>query len=94
MKFVACENAGPNVTPWLHFNAATDDFYGTVPLTASGTARLAVVAYDGRFKQATDLFRVTFAPAPHAVSPSQEPLPRAHRTFNPQRPGELIALHT
>jgi hypothetical protein len=49
MMFVAYENAGPNVTPWLHFNAATEDFYGTVPLRASGTAQLAVVAFDGRF---------------------------------------------
>jgi hypothetical protein len=27
MMFVAYENAGPNVTPCLHFNAATDNFY-------------------------------------------------------------------
>jgi hypothetical protein len=93
MMFEAYENAGPNVTSWLRFNAAAEDFYGTVPLGTSGTVQLAVVAFDGRFMQAADLFTVTFAAAPHAASPLRAPLPGAHTTFNP-RSAELIALHT
>jgi hypothetical protein len=68
MMFVAYENAGPNVTPRLHFNAATEDFYGTVPLRASGTAQFAVVAFDGQSMAAADLFTVTFAAASQTPS--------------------------
>ena len=92
MMFEAYENAGPNVTSWLRFNAATDDFYGTVPLGTSGTVQLAVVALDGRFMQAVDLFTVTFAAAPHAASPFQVPSPWANSTFNPRRSEEFVAL--
>jgi Putative Ig domain len=94
MIFVAYENAGPNVTPWLHFNAATEDFYGKVPLRASGTAQLAVVAFDGQSMAAADLFTVTFAAASQTPSPFQVPLPWANTTFNPRPSSEFIALHT
>ena len=93
MMFQAYENAGPNVTSWLRFNAAAEDFHGTVPLGTSGTVQLAVVAFDRRFMQAVDLFSVTFAAAPPTASPFRTPLPGAHTTFNP-RSAELIALHT
>jgi hypothetical protein len=61
MTFVAYQMSGPNVTSWLHFNAATDELYGTVPATGSGTVGLAVIAGDAANMTATDLFNVTFA---------------------------------
>ena len=94
MMFEAYENAGPNVTSWLRFNAATEDFYGTGPLGTSGTVQLAVVAFDGRFMQAADLFTVTFAAAPPTASPFQVPLPWANSTFNPRRSEEFVALRS
>jgi hypothetical protein len=44
MDFAAYEVAGPKVASWLHFHAAPDSLYGTVPAAASGTIRLAVIA--------------------------------------------------
>jgi hypothetical protein len=61
MSFAAYEVAGPNVTSWLHFNAATDELYGTVPATASGTIKLEVIATDAVHVMAADMFSVTFA---------------------------------
>jgi hypothetical protein len=61
MTFAAYEVNGPNVTSWLRFNAATDEFIGKVPTNASGTAWLAVVASDAQNVSAMDLFPVTFA---------------------------------
>jgi hypothetical protein len=63
MSFIAYQMSGPNVTSWLRFNAATDTLTGTVPATASGTVGIAVIAYDSIGMFATDLFRVTLAPA-------------------------------
>jgi len=63
MTFTAYEVSGPNVTSWLHFNPATDEFYGNVPTTARGTVELAVVARDALSMNAVDLFSVTFAPS-------------------------------
>jgi hypothetical protein len=60
MTFVAYEVSGPNVTSWLHFNAAADEFYGTVPSNATGTIGLEVVASDAQHVTAADLFSVTF----------------------------------
>jgi hypothetical protein len=95
MTFVAYEEAGPNVTSWLRFNAATDDFYGTVPMTASGKVQLAVVAFDDRYMEAADVFTVTFAPASgHMSSAVEVSLPGANTTFNPQRTPAWIGLHT
>jgi Putative Ig domain len=94
MTFEAYENAGPNVTSWLRFNAATEDFYGTVPLRASGTVQLAVVAFDGQSMPAADQFTVTLAAAPPTTSPFQVPLPWANTTFNPRRSEEFVALRT
>ncbi len=61
MTFAAYEVSGPNVVSWLHFNAATDELYGTVPATASGTIQLEVIATDAQNVTAADLFSVTFA---------------------------------
>ncbi|HET6306107.1 MAG TPA: putative Ig domain-containing protein, partial [Rhodopila sp.] len=63
MTFAAYQVSGPNVTSWLRFNAASDDFFGTVPTTAGGTVALEVVATDSQHMTATDLFEVTFASA-------------------------------
>jgi Putative Ig domain len=95
MTFVAYENAGPNVTSWLRFNAATDAFYGTVPMTASGKVQLAVVAFDDRYIEAADVFTVRLAPASgHMSSAVEVSLPEANMTLNPQRTPELIGLPT
>ncbi len=37
MTFVGYQQSGPSVTSWLRFNPTTDEFLGTVPVTASGT---------------------------------------------------------
>ncbi len=63
MTFAAYQLGGTNVTSWLHFNSATDTFSGKVPVNASGSATLEVIARDADRATATDLFTVTFAPA-------------------------------
>jgi hypothetical protein len=60
MTFTAYEVSGPNVTSWLHFNAALDEFYGGVPALASGTIGLEVLATDAQHVTAEDLFSVSF----------------------------------
>lgn len=61
MSFAAYQVSGPNVTSWLRFNSITDAFSGKIPMTASGTVGLEVIATDARHVTATDLFSVTFA---------------------------------
>jgi hypothetical protein len=69
MTFAAYEVSGANATSWLHFNAATDELYGTVPTTLSGTIGLAIIASDTGHMTATDLFSVTFASgSAHVIS--------------------------
>lgn len=63
MTFAAYEVSGPNVTSWLHFNPASDELYGTVPSTATGTIGLDVIASDAQNVTASDLFSVTLAAA-------------------------------
>ena len=60
MTFAAYQISGPNLTSWLRFNPATDEFSGKVPANASGTAWLAVVATDAQHVSAMDLFQVAF----------------------------------
>ena len=64
MTFAAYEISGPNITSWLYFNPATDELFGAVPMTQSGTVELAVIATDSQHMTAEDLFSVTFAPNP------------------------------
>jgi hypothetical protein len=64
MTFTAYEMSGPNVTSWLYFNPATDELFGAVPMSMSGTVELAVFATDSQHMTAEDLFSVTFAPNP------------------------------
>jgi hypothetical protein len=64
MTFAAYEVAGPNVTSWLYFNPTTDELFGAVPMSMTGTVELAVIATDSQHMTAEDLFSVTFAPNP------------------------------
>ena len=95
MTFAAYEVSGPNVTSWLHFNAATDTLYGTVPATLSGAAQIEVIAGDARGAQATDLFSVTLAAAPsHAASAVQANSPLPGAGLDPSPTAGLLAFHT
>ncbi len=69
MTFAAYEVYGPNVTSWLHFNPASDELFGSVPSSATGTVTLAVMASDASNATAADFFNVSFAHGTsHAVS--------------------------
>jgi hypothetical protein len=95
MTFAAYEVSGQNVTSWLRFNAATDDFYGTVPAATSGTVQIAVTATDAQHVTATDLFSVTFASATaHTASSIQTTSAGAFASFNPAETSGLMAFHT
>jgi hypothetical protein len=61
MTFAAYEVSGPNVVSWLHFNPATDELYGNVPASQTGTIGLEVIATDAQNVTAADMFSVTFA---------------------------------
>jgi hypothetical protein len=61
MTFAAYQVSGPNETGWLRFNAAAHEFTGTVPMTASGSFGLLVMATDALSMAVSDMFSVTFA---------------------------------
>jgi hypothetical protein len=63
MTFAAYQTSGTSVTSWLHFNATTDQFTGTVPAIATGTVGLEVIATDNHGLTVADVFSVTFAAA-------------------------------
>ena len=93
MTFAAYEVSGPNVTSWLRFNPATDDLFGTVPATASGTVQIAVVATDAQRMTATDLFSVTLASATTHTGLSVQPAsPGALASFSPSQTAGLLAF--
>ena len=48
MIFAAYEGAGESVSSWLHFDAASNELYGTAPTGTSGTIQLEVVATNTR----------------------------------------------
>lgn len=54
----------------------------------------AVVAFDGRFMKAADLFTATFAAALQAASIVEAPSLGTNTIFKLPRSAELIALHT
>jgi hypothetical protein len=58
LTYSAYETSGPNVAYWLSFNARTETFSGFVPLAASGTVTLEVIAKDSAGHSATDSFTV------------------------------------
>jgi hypothetical protein len=64
LTYSAYQIAGNSVTSWLHFNAQTDTFTGTVPTTASGTVGLEVIARDSSGLTATDVFNVNLSKSP------------------------------
>jgi hypothetical protein len=93
MTFAAYEVSGSNVTSWLHFNAALDEFYGTVPGTASGTIGLELIATDAYTVTAQDFFSVTFASgSAHATAAVTEGSSGLLPT--PPSLSGLIALHS
>ena len=94
MTFAAYETNGPNVTSWLHFNPATDEFYGKVPTTASGTVGLEVVARDALNMTAVDMFSVTFAPSTgHSASATVGGSLGMAPEINPMQVMQPLMLH-
>jgi hypothetical protein len=94
MTFAAYEVSGPNITSWLRFNPATDEFLGKVPANASGTVWLAAVASDLQHMTATDLFPVTFAAgSAHVAAGSVTSLGMAP-SVDPSHLANMLVLHT
>ena len=94
MTFAAYEVSGPNVTSWLHFNPTTDELLGTVPMAASGTVTLEVLASDALHMTAEDLFSVTFAPSAGHTGSSAAPASFGMaQQFDPSHAGTLLAFH-
>jgi hypothetical protein len=95
MTFAAYEVSGPNVTSWLHFNPTTDELFGTVPMTASGTVGLAVIASDALHMTAADMFNVTFvASGGHVGSTVAAGSFGAAQPFDPSHVATLLAFHS
>lgn len=95
MTFAAYQESGPDVTSWLRFNAATDELLGTVPMAASGTVTLAVIAADALQMTATDLFGVTFIPSGgHTAPTSAGGSFGVAQQFDPSHAARLLAFHT
>ena len=83
------------MTSWLRFNAATDEFVGTVPIAASGTVTLAVFAADALQMTAADLFGVTFVPSGgHTGSTSTVGSFGVAQQFDPSHAARLLAFHS
>ena len=59
LTYTAWELSGPNVSSWLSFNSRTETLSGIVPLFASGTVTLEIVAKDAAGHTATDVFTAT-----------------------------------
>jgi hypothetical protein len=95
MTFAAYEVSGPNITSWMYFNPATDDLFGTVPGSASGTVQIAMIATDALHASATDLFSVTLASVgTHTAFAIQATSPALSASFNPSETTDLPAFHT
>jgi Putative Ig domain len=95
MTFAMYQESGPNVTSWLHFNPATDELLGTVPLVASGPVTLAVLAADSLHMTAVDLFGVTFVPsAGHTASTAAAGSFGMAQLFDPSHVATLLAFHS
>ena len=95
MSFAAYEVSGPNVTSWLRFNPATDEFFGDVPATVSGVVQLEVVATDGMRATATDLFSVTITPNLAHTAPFASIAPSAGAILaNPSHTVGLLAIQS
>jgi hypothetical protein len=93
MSFTAYEASGANITSWLHFNAATNEFTGKVPTNASGTVWLAVVASDALHASAADLFPVTFVSA-STVSSGPAASAGIAPTFDPSHLASMLVIHS
>jgi hypothetical protein len=79
MTFIAYDVSGPDITGWLHFNAASDTFTGKAPANAGGTTWVELVASDAQHASAGELFPITAvppgtrAPASLGAAPSVDP---------------------
>jgi hypothetical protein len=93
MTFAAHEISGPNITSWLYFNPATDELFGAVPMTQSGTVELAVIATDLQHMTAEDLFSVTFAPNPSGHTGIFAALLSAAAQVDVSQVSALLTLH-
>jgi len=96
MSFAAYEVSGPNVTSWLRFNPATDEFYGTIPSKLTGTVGLEVIATDGQRMMATDLFSVTIgaSSSTHAFAATLTPTAGMSSLPDPVTMLGLTGLHS
>jgi hypothetical protein len=95
MTFAEYQQSGPDVTSWLRFNPVTDELLGTIPMSASGTVMLKVIAADALQMTATDLFGVTFvASAGHTGSNATAGSFGMAQQFDPSHVGALLAFHS
>jgi hypothetical protein len=86
LTYSAYQIGGASIVSWLRFNPTTDTFSGAVPLTATGTVTLEVIAKNASGLTATDIFHVTFAAlGTEGVSVVGVPTPSVHGL-------ELLAL--
>jgi len=94
MSFAAYEVSGPNVTSWLRFNPTTDELFGNVPTTASGTVGIAVIATDSAHMTAADVFYVSFVPVASHAPGASAVFVGSGSLFNPsQQASALLAVH-
>jgi hypothetical protein len=93
MSFIAYQLSGPNITSWLYFNPATDELFGTVPKTMTGTVELGVVAIDSQRMTADDIFSVTFASGSAAHIGVGSALAGAAAQVDVSQVSALLALH-
>jgi len=93
MSFAAYEVGGTDVTSWLRFNPATDEFVGKVPDSVSGTAWLEVVATDAQHMSATDLFPVTFVAGSAHVGSASTGAAGTTQSVDVPHLTELLAFH-
>ena len=95
MQFAAYQISGantPDLSSWLHFNAATDAFSGLVPAGETGTVGIAVIATDAGHLTAGEMFNVTFANGSGEVSSGAQGVSGILADMLRQSPA-LIALH-
>jgi hypothetical protein len=94
MQFAAYEMSGPNVTSWLYFNPTTDELFGNVPASMTGTVQLAVFATDALHMTAEDLFSVTFASGSSGHTGQAVVTAGAAQQIDPSQVAALLAIHS
>jgi hypothetical protein len=95
MTFAAYQVSGPNETEWLRFNAAAHEFLGKVPMTASGSFGLLVMATDALSMAVSDVFSVTFTSgSAHVTAALTAGLLGSGSLSTPETMLGLLALHS